>query len=230
LLAIIWALAKLRHYLYAVKDINIFTDHQPLTFAVSESNPNAKIKRWKARIDESGARIFYKPAMEEQEAESCIATIHSELSLTHTIDSTDKPLNCFQNQLVLEEARSPSKRSFILLGNKRRHLVSFSCKESLLREIADIIVPNGVNAIHCDLHTLAMVQDQLVQQFPATKFWYCKNQVTDIFAVAERREIITAEHNRAHRSAQENVKQVLSEYYFPKMQMMTPSQNMIRMP
>jgi len=85
LLAIIWALAKLRHYLYAVKDINIFTDHQPLTFAVSESNPNAKIKRWKARIDESGARIFYKPgkenlvadalsrqqlnAMEEQEAE-----------------------------------------------------------------------------------------------------------------------------------------------------------------
>jgi len=96
--------------------------------------------------------------MEEQEAESCIATIHSELSLTHTIDSTDKPLNCFQNQLVFEEARSPSKRSFILFGNKRRHLVSFSCKESLI-----------------------------------------------------------IEHNRAHRSAQENVKQVLSEYYFPKM-------------
>ncbi|KAH8280005.1 hypothetical protein KR054_004873 [Drosophila jambulina] len=43
LLAIVWALAKLRHYLYAVKDINIITDHQPLTFAVSESNPNAKI-------------------------------------------------------------------------------------------------------------------------------------------------------------------------------------------
>jgi len=61
LLAIVWAMAKLRHYLHAVKDINIFTDHQPLTFAVSESNPNAKIKRWKARIDESGAKILYKP-------------------------------------------------------------------------------------------------------------------------------------------------------------------------
>jgi len=57
----------------------------------------------------------------------------------------------------------------------------------------------------------------LVRQFPATKIWHCKNRVTDIFAVAERREILTAEHNRAHRSAQENVKQVLSEYYFPKM-------------
>jgi len=162
LLAIVWALAKLRHYLYAVQHINIFTDHQPLTFAVSESNPNAKIKGWNARIDESGARIHYKLGKEnlvadalsrqqlnvirEQEAELCAATIHSELSLT-----------------------------------------------------------------------LAMIQDDLVRQFPATKFWHCKNRETDIFAATERREIMTAEHNRAHRSVQENVKQVLSEYYFPKM-------------
>ncbi|KAH8280012.1 hypothetical protein KR054_009050 [Drosophila jambulina] len=62
LLAIVWALAKLRHYLYAVKDINIFTDHQPLTFAVSESNQNAKIKRWKARIDDQGRVFSTNPA------------------------------------------------------------------------------------------------------------------------------------------------------------------------
>lgn len=42
LLAIVWALAKLRHYLYGVKDINIFTDHQPLTFSVSESNESKR--------------------------------------------------------------------------------------------------------------------------------------------------------------------------------------------
>jgi len=102
LLAIVWALAKLRHYLYSVKDINIFTDHQPLTFAVSESNPIEKIKRWKALIDESGAKIFYKPGkdnlvadalsrqqlivVEEEEAYSYAATIYSEMSLTHTIE------------------------------------------------------------------------------------------------------------------------------------------------
>jgi len=95
--------------LYAVKDINIFTDHQPLTFAVSESNPNAKFKRWRARIDESGAKIFYKPGkenlvadalstqqlnvVEEEETFFNAATIHSELSLTHTIQTTDKPLS-----------------------------------------------------------------------------------------------------------------------------------------
>ncbi|KAH8327545.1 hypothetical protein KR074_008457 [Drosophila pseudoananassae] len=155
--------------------------------------------------------------VEEEEAFSSAATIHSELSLTHTIQSTDKPLNCFQNQIILEEARCPSKRSFVLFGNKRRHIFDFTCEESLLEELATIIVPKGVNAIHCDLHTLAVIQDKLIRQFPATKFWHCKNRVTDIFPVDERREILTVEHNRAHRSAQENVKQVLSEYYFPKM-------------
>jgi len=137
---------------------------------VSESNPNAKIKRWKARIDESGAKIFYKPGkdnlvadalsrqqlnvVEEEEAYSCAATIHSEMSLAHTIETTDKSLNCFQNQINLEEARFPSKRTFVLFGNKKRHDINFVCKESLLEELADITVPKGVNAIHCDLHTL----------------------------------------------------------------------------
>lgn len=46
-------------------------------------------------------------------------------------------------------------------------------------------------------------------KFPAT------NQ--DITDRNEQIEIISAEHNRAHRAAQENVKQVLRDYYFPKM-------------
>jgi len=107
LLAIVCVLAKLRQYLYAVKDITIFTDHQPLSFSVSDSNPNAKINRWKGRIEETGAKEVYKPgkenlvadalsrqqinAIEEQDAESCVATIHSEISLTPTKESTEKP-------------------------------------------------------------------------------------------------------------------------------------------
>jgi serine/threonine-protein phosphatase PP1 catalytic subunit len=156
-------------------------------------------------------------ALDEQEPESCAATIHSELSLTHTIESTDKPLNCFQNQIVLEEARLPSKQTFILFRNKRRHVVNFACRESLLHELTDIIVPTSVNAFHCDLHTLAMMQDAVVRRFPDTKFWFCKNRVVDIFRIEEGKEILAVEHNRAHRAAQENVKQVLSENYFPKM-------------
>lgn len=40
LLAIVWALKSLRNYLYGVADVTVYTDHQPLTFAVSEKNPN----------------------------------------------------------------------------------------------------------------------------------------------------------------------------------------------
>jgi len=61
---------SLRNYLYGVKYLNIFTDHQPLTFAVSDRNPNAKIKRWKAFIDEHNAPIFFKPGKENYVADA----------------------------------------------------------------------------------------------------------------------------------------------------------------
>lgn len=61
LLAIIWSLQSLRNYLYGIADLTIYTDHQPLTLSVSEKNTNLKIKRWKAILEESGAKIEYKP-------------------------------------------------------------------------------------------------------------------------------------------------------------------------
>ena len=92
LLAIVWALKTLRNYLFCVKNLNIYTDHQLLTFAVSDKNPNAKIKRWKSFIDEHNANIFFKPGKEnivadalsrqnalEKDAPSDMATLHSEL-------------------------------------------------------------------------------------------------------------------------------------------------------
>lgn len=50
--------------------LNICTDHQPLTFAVSDRNPKAKIKRWKAFVDEHNANIYYKPGEENQVADA----------------------------------------------------------------------------------------------------------------------------------------------------------------
>jgi len=64
LLAIVWALKNLRNYLFGVKSLQIFTDHQPLTFAVSDKSPNAKLKRWKGIIDYHGAKLVYKPGKE----------------------------------------------------------------------------------------------------------------------------------------------------------------------
>lgn len=232
LLAIVWALKTLRNYLYGVKNLNIFTDHQPLTFAVSDKNPNSKLKRWKAFVDEHNANIIYKPGKEnyvadalsrqsinalENDAASDAATIHSEISMTYTIETTDKPVNCFRNQIVIEEGDSPLSRTFIVFGEKTRHLIQYSNKETLVAMISDVVKPDVVNAIHCDLPVLACIQSRLVELFPATKFRHAKRLVMDVFAKDDQKEIVILEHNRAHRAAQENTKQILSDYFFPKM-------------
>jgi len=232
LLAIVWALGKLQNYLYGTRELHIFTDHQPLTFAVSEKNTNAKIKRWKAFIEEHNAKLHYKPGKEnlvadalsrqelnalQDEPHSDIATIHSEASLTYTIQTSENPLNCYRNQVILEESRYMLHRRLILFGKKTRHLIQFTDRDNLLDTLKLAINPEVVNALHCDLPTLAAIQHELVLAFPTTKFWYCKNVVSDITNKDDQVEIINVEHNRAHRAAQENIKQILRNYYFPKM-------------
>jgi len=116
LLAIVWALQHLRNYLYGVKKLNIFTDHQQLTGSMSDKNPNPRLKRWKAFVDEHNAQVFYKPGKEnhvadalsrqnvnalDNDAHSDSAAIHSVESLTYTVESTEKPVNCFRNQIVI---------------------------------------------------------------------------------------------------------------------------------
>jgi len=69
LLAIVWELQNLRNYIYGVKKINIFTDHQPLTGSMSDKNPNPRLKRWKAFVVEHSAQVFYKPGKENHVAD-----------------------------------------------------------------------------------------------------------------------------------------------------------------
>jgi len=49
----------------------------------------------------------------ENVQESDAATIYSEQSLTCTIDTTDNPVNCFRNQIIIEDANSFSVDTFI---------------------------------------------------------------------------------------------------------------------
>ena len=59
--AIIWALNSFRNFLYGSAKVDIFTDHQPLTYALSNKNNNSKMKRWKAALEGYSYELFYKP-------------------------------------------------------------------------------------------------------------------------------------------------------------------------
>jgi len=170
LLAIVWALGKLQNFLYGSSEFKIFNDHQPPTFAVADKNTNAKIKRWKAYIDQNNAKVFYKPGKEnfvadalsrqnlnalQDEPKSDAATVQSEISLTYTIEATDKPLNCFRNQTGLEEARFPLNRNLVMFRSKTRHFINFTDKGSILKSLKERVSTDVVNAVHCDLPTLA---------------------------------------------------------------------------
>jgi len=128
----------------------------------------------------------------QNEPQSDVATVHSEVSLTYTVESMDKPLNCFRNQIILEEASQPSWRNFISFGSKTRYIIHSNNKDSLLELVKEVVNVNV--AIHCDLHTLAIIQHALVLEFPATKFFaatYAKaveqrNQNTDFHKGQQR--------------------------------------------
>lgn len=116
MLAIVWALKSLRNYLYGSAAIKIYTDHQPLTYALSNKNTNSKLKRWKAILEEYNYEMKYKsgssnvvadalsrPAQDIQ-VNSMTVTQHSDKSSSQNlIPFTDAPINVFKNQIILEK-------------------------------------------------------------------------------------------------------------------------------
>uniref|UniRef100_W8C8G1 RNA-directed DNA polymerase n=1 Tax=Ceratitis capitata TaxID=7213 RepID=W8C8G1_CERCA len=228
LLAIVWAFQKLRHYLYGIKNIHIYTDHQPLTFAISDRNPNSKIKRWTAFINSFAPKYFYKPGKENQVADALsrqythnlddsMSTVHSEISLSAVIKTIKNPVNQFKAQFVLSTSEANSKSTKILFQKLIRHTINFKSAEFLLQTIREKINPNVVNGICCDLETLARIQSLLLSNFPGVKFVHTEKLVIDLIKKEDQIEAATMEHNRAHRSIQENYKQLVSEYFFPEM-------------
>ncbi len=113
MLAIVWALKKLRNYLYGLtSNTTIYTDHQSLIFSISEDNPNSKLKRWKNFIEEYGAKIKYikgdlnvvADALSRHLNVTTNDSIHSlESSSSIRIKDVSAPLNQFKTQIVIKK-------------------------------------------------------------------------------------------------------------------------------
>jgi len=104
LLAIVWAFKNLRNYLYGVNNIEIYTDHKPLSFSISQKNPNIEMKRWYSFIESYSPKVAYALSRiqinnltDSNESVSDQNTQHSaESSFENVIQETRKPLNQFK--------------------------------------------------------------------------------------------------------------------------------------
>lgn len=118
ILAIVWALQKLRNYLYGIANLTIYTDHQSLIHSISEKNPNNKLKRWKNFIAEFGAEIKYKPGLQ-----NIVADALSRHQINYITDPPEKikiislPLNNFKNQFEIMESDHNSLKSETIFQN-----------------------------------------------------------------------------------------------------------------
>lgn len=231
MLAIIWALDNLRNYLYGARKIKILTDHQPLTFTLSNRNNNAKLKRWKARLEEYNYELIYKPgptnkvadALSRLELEantlSTNGTIHSaEEDSTDVVRYCDAPINVFRNQLIFQNGQD------IYVYEEphptyHRHYISRPelNKEILSKVLRERLHPTIINGIKIPEEYIQLLHEVFKESFSNYKIRITQRIVEDIRNEENKFSIIKEEHKRAHRNHMENRKQILERYYFPRM-------------
>ena len=229
MLAIIWALQSLKCFLYGSKKIKIFTDHQPLTFALSNKNTNAKMKRWKAQLEEYNHELIYKPGNTNVVADflsrppmaNCNSTtVHSsDSSSENLIPSVEVPINVFKNQIFISEESESTYKFEIVFPTYHRHLITeetFS-EESLKSFLKKYLSPSVVNCIKTTEPLMLKIQAIYPIYFGNYKIRFTQQVVKDIIDTDDQDRIIIEEHNRAHRNERENKLQILEKFYFPAM-------------
>lgn len=77
-----------RNYLYGTK-FKILTDHKPLTFSLSAKNTNAKLKRWKAYMEEHDYSIEYKPGKSNVVADALSRIVCSMTGTQHSAEDSE---------------------------------------------------------------------------------------------------------------------------------------------
>jgi len=233
MLAIVWALQSLRHYLYGYSKVVIYTDHQPLSFSNSVNNHNAKLKRWRDLIGEYNHEIKYKPgvanvvadALSRAPAEinslSSTATIHSDESSSHNlIFSVEAPINVFKNQLFLLMDETDSDTFEIPFPTYHRHIVKRReyTEEQIIAILTCRLDPRLINGIFTSEEVMGKIQNIYPTYFSSYKVRFTRKQVDDVTSELQQNELITLEHKRAHRDAKENKIQILKNYFFPQAQ------------
>ncbi|CAD7012878.1 unnamed protein product [Ceratitis capitata] len=230
-LAIIWALNNFRNYLYGSAKVNIYTDHQPLTQALSNKNNNSKMKRWKSFLEEYNHELYFKPGttnvvadalsrMPPEPINSLSITQHSdESSSDNLIWHVESPINVFKNQLFLNSGPNSTYQFQIIFPTYHRHVIEEPdySPRVLINLLKRYLNPSVINCIRTDERTMGKIQEIYPIHFNNYKTRFSRLLVQDITNESQQEEIVINTHKRAHRNSRENKLQILEHYYFPAM-------------
>ena len=228
MLAIFWALQTFRNYLYGAKFL-ILTDHQPLTFSLSPKNTNAKLKRWKAYLEEHDYDIKYKPGKTNVVADALSRIVCSMTGTQHSagdsddfyIISTEAPLNVFHHQVIIK--KGPDKTTTINpFPGYTRVTVSISNinANTILQVLKNHFNPTKLNGLLTEENIMGLVQEVYKRNFGQNRLLrirFTQSLLEDIPNEDHQWRLIEVTHRRAHRCAEENKQQILRRAYFPKL-------------
>ncbi|XP_055619049.1 uncharacterized protein LOC129764211 [Toxorhynchites rutilus septentrionalis] len=156
---------------------------------------NAKLKRWKAYLEEHDYEIVYKPDDSDD----------------LYIKSTESPLNVFRHQVMIKKGPDKIVTENPFSGYTRINIdindeKHFNCSK--------------INGLLTDEITMGKIQEVYKKNFGQQKLLtirFTQNILEDVREEDEQWNVIRTEHHRAHRGAQENKLQIFRKYFFPKL-------------
>lgn len=232
LLAIVWALTKLRNLLYGIADLTIYSDHESLKFSVSDKNPNVKLKRWKNFVEEFGANMEYKPGnqnivadalsrinipAEKINSSSLVSSDHSiQSSPLEQIPKTHKAVNNFRNQLHITRSDADETIGMTVFPNYHVHTIKFTSIENLLSHLTHVVSAQKINAIHTTEETFFEIKNHIKEKFPTLKFVFSPIKVDNVTDRDEQLRIVQNTHTRAHRNYKNNILEICEKNFWPQ--------------
>lgn len=242
LLAIVWATKYFRPYLYGTK-FTIKTDHRPLVWLSSLKEPNAKLQRWRIRLNEYDFSIEYVKGKENvvadflsridankceinvlQRNDSELATIHSGIEdLDDHIPISDKIINKYNTQIHLVKEK---KQEIITKYNMFRQI--FIAEKELendnyLNDVLRRFIKKGITGIFSELEDqqFNILQQKIIQLFSndrKIKFVKCTKRAIDLEKEEDAIKVIENTHKETnHRGIIENYNEIKDIYFYPKL-------------